>query len=263
MKDAEEERPARPLEGRTALITGGGHGIGVSVAFALARAGARVALVGRPEEGLSGAVGALPHQKDGAVVIDADLAAPETPQRVLDTAVDRLGRVDILVTGATAENHTASHELTPDEADELWALNLRTPLLLSGRTAAHMASHGGGSIVTISSAVADEPAVTHQSLDAATHGSVDAVTKALAEEWGGKKVRVNAVRPVLTAPVPTAGLFGDPCLERTLSARARSFRGGTADDVAEAVLYLASPASSSVTGQTLSVDREWTATPVR
>lgn len=257
MNDVSEGLPARPLEGRTAVITGGGRGIGASVAALLARAGARVALVGRHEETLSAVAAGLPGQADGAVVIPLDLTAPDSPRQVMETAVDRLGRVDILVNAAGAENFTASHELTAEEADELWALNLRTPLLLAGRAAAHMASNGGGSIVNISSDIGSERSISHQSLYSATKGGVDAITRALAAEWGGSNVRVNAVRPAVTRTDMSAAVFADAQLEKTLTAQYALGRLGEPDDIADAVLFFASPASSFVTGQTLSVDGGW------
>ncbi|MFF4903205.1 SDR family NAD(P)-dependent oxidoreductase [Streptomyces sp. NPDC001068] len=262
VENAAEDPSGRPLEGRTAVVTGGGRGIGASIAARLARAGARLALAGRDKETLSAVAAALPGQGAGAVVLPVDLTRADGPRQVMETAVDRLGRVDILVNAAGAENFTASHELTAEEADELWALNLRAPLLLSGRVAAHMAAGGGGSIVNISSVIGSERAISHQSLYAATKGGVDALTRALAAEWGGARVRVNAVRPAVTRSDMSAAIFADPQLERTLTAQYALGRLGEPADIAEAVLYFASPASSFVTGQTLSVDGGWISTLV-
>ncbi|MFJ1765389.1 SDR family NAD(P)-dependent oxidoreductase [Amycolatopsis sp. NPDC088138] len=247
--------PAHPLAGRTALITGGGRGVGASVAGLLATAGARIVLTGRSAESLQAVADGLP---GGAEIIPADLAAAGEPERVLDAAIGRAGRLDVLVNNAGAENFTAADQLTEAEADELWRLNSRAPLLLAGRAAAHMAGHGGGSIVNVSS-VLSRRAVAGQTLYATTKGAVDGLTRALAAEWGPQGVRVNAVSPSVTRTDMSAAAFTDPDLNRILTAQYALSRLGEPEDVAQAVLFFASPASSFVTGQLLSVDGGWEA----
>ncbi|WP_018569541.1 SDR family NAD(P)-dependent oxidoreductase [Streptomyces sp. PsTaAH-124] len=256
MSEQPEGLPTRPLEGKVAVVTGGGRGIGAAVAVLLARAGARLALVGRTEETLARTARELP--AESAVVV-ADLSLPEAPAQVMEAVLARFGRVDVLVNNAAAENFTASHELTPAEADQLWGLNARTPLLLGGLAAAHMAARGGGSIVNISSDVGSVRGIPNQSLYAATKGAVDGATRSLAAEWGERGVRVNAVRPAVTDTDMSAAVFADPHLERALTAQYALGRMGRPEDIAEAVLFFASPASSFVTGQILSVDGGWIA----
>lgn len=256
MSELFEGLPSRPLEGRTAVVTGGGRGIGASVAVLLARAGARLALVGRREESLLRTARELP---GGAETIPVDLSMPEAPELVVETAIRRLGRVDVLVNNAAAENFTASHELTVAEADELWALNTRAPLLLGGRAAEHMASLGGGSIVNVSSDIGSLRGMPGQSLYAATKGGLDGVTRSLAAEWGPGGVRVNAVRPAVINTDMSAAVRADPELHTALSSQYPLGRLGEPEEVAQAVLFFASPASSYVTGQILSVDGGWLA----
>ncbi|GII54321.1 gluconate 5-dehydrogenase [Planotetraspora thailandica] len=262
MKAAAPGLPTHPLAGRTALVTGGGRGIGASVAALLARSGARLALVGRDEKSLAAVARTLSGDAGDTVTIPADLSRPEAPAEVMDIAIRRLGRVDVLVNCAGAENFTPSHELTPQEADALWALNCRAPLLLGGRAAAHMAANGGGSIVNISSVVGSERSMPNQSLYAATKGGVDAVTRSLAAGWGPKGVRVNAVRPAVTRSDMSAAIFADSQWEKALSAQYALGRLGEPEDIAQAVLFFATDASSYVTGQTLSVDGGWISTLV-
>ncbi|MEV0850134.1 SDR family oxidoreductase [Streptomyces sp. NPDC049954] len=153
--------------------------------------------------------------------------------------------------------HEASHELTVAEVDELWALNTRAPLLLGGRAAAHMASLGGGSIVNVSSDIGSVRGLPGQSLYAATKGGLDGVTRSLAAEWGPDGIRVNAVRPAVTNTDMSAAVWADPELHRALSSQYPLGRLGEPEEVAQAVLFFASPASSYVTGQILSVDGGW------
>jgi NAD(P)-dependent dehydrogenase (short-subunit alcohol dehydrogenase family) len=240
MDSENEGLPKRPLIGKTAVVTGGGRGIGASIATLLARAGAQVALVGRSEASLRAVAEKLPNN---AEIIVADLSQPDAPAEVINNAA--------------GENFTASHELTAQEIDELWALNGRAPLILGGKIAAHMASIGGGSIVNISSVIGSERSIANQSLYAATKGGVDAITRSLAAEWGRKGVRVNAVRPAVTRSDMSATIFADPEIEKLLSAQYALGRLGEPEDIAQAVLFFATEASSYITGQTLSVDGGW------
>lgn len=248
-----------PLAGKTAVVTGGGRGIGASIATLLSRAGAQVALVGRSEETLRATAADLPKETE---VIAADLTNPGAPATVFATAVERLGQIDVLVNNAGAENFTAADQLTAEEADDLWALNTRAPLLLAGLAAAHMAANGGGSIVNIGSVIGSERSIANQVLYSVTKGGIDGLTRSLAAEWGPRGVRVNAVRPAVTRSDMSAAIFTNPELEQTLAAQYALGRMGEGEDIAEAVLYFATPASSFVTGQTLSVDGGWISTLV-
>ncbi|MEV1154785.1 SDR family oxidoreductase [Micromonospora chokoriensis] len=254
-----EGLPIHPLAGRTALITGGGRGVGASVARLFATAGARLALTGRSEESLRKVADSL---QDGAVIIPSDLSRDGETERLFDATLARLGQLDILVNNVGALNFTQSQKLTEAEADGLWRLNARSPLILAGRAAEHMASRGGGSIVNLSSVIGSERAIANQTLYGATKAAVDGMTLAMAAEWGPKGVRVNAVRPAVTNTDMSAPIFADPEWKNTLTAQYALGRLGEPEDIAQAVLFFASPASSFVTGQLLSVDGGWISTLV-
>ncbi|MBQ1017612.1 SDR family oxidoreductase [Micromonospora sp. D93] len=254
-----EGLPIHPLAGRTALITGGGRGVGASVARLFATAGARLALTGRSEESLRKVADSL---QDGAVIIPSDLSRDGETERLFDATLARLGQLDILVNNVGALNFTQSQKLTEAEADDLWRLNARSPLILAGRAAEHMASRGGGSIVNLSSVIGSERAIANQTLYGATKAAVDGMTLAMAAEWGPKGVRVNAVRPAVTNTDMSAPIFADPEWKKTLTAQYALGRLGEPEDIAQAVLFFASPASSFVTGQLLSVDGGWISTLV-
>jgi NAD(P)-dependent dehydrogenase (short-subunit alcohol dehydrogenase family) len=247
--------PAHPLTGKTAVITGGGRGIGASTALLLACAGARIALVGRREESLKTVADSLPGT---TVVIPADLSRPEAPEEVWEALIAQLGQVDVLVNNAgQLGSLTPVQDMTAEEADALWALNTRAPLLLGAKAAAHMASVGGGSIVNVTSAVGSDRSMANVSLYATTKGAVDALTLALAAEWGTANVRVNAVRPAVARTDFSRAITENPALEEMLTKEYVLGRLGEPEDIAQAILFFASPASSYVTGQLLSVDGGW------
>jgi NAD(P)-dependent dehydrogenase (short-subunit alcohol dehydrogenase family) len=222
----------------------------------LAAAGARVALVGRDKDRLAATAADLPYEPP---VIPADLADPEEPLAALETAVEGLGRLDILVNNAGISSPGASHLLTAADLDRVLAVNLRAPLLLAGHAAPHIAAAGGGCIVFISSALSNR-GNTGTSLYAATKGGLDAAARALAAEWGPSGVRVNTVRPGVTRSDMTAALVNAPAVQAAYLKRIPLGRVGEPADVAEAVLYLSSPASAYVTGQLIDVEGGWGAT---
>jgi NAD(P)-dependent dehydrogenase (short-subunit alcohol dehydrogenase family) len=247
---------ARPLEGRAALVTGAGRGLGAAIARRLDAAGARVALVGRDRETLEAAAATLANEP---VVLPADLAEPEAPHAVLADALAALGRLDVLVNNAGVAHGGPAHELDAAEVDGVLALNVRAPLLLAGAAAERMARSGGGSIINISSALA-RLGIPQNSVYAATKGAVEAATRALAAEWGPQGVRVNAIRPAVTRSDMSAPLLADPAVIGTYLTRVPLGSVGEAEDIAAAVQFLATDEAGYVTGQTLDVDGGWGAT---
>lgn len=239
-----------PLRGQRVLVTGGGRGLGAVISRRLADAGARVAITGRDPASLQQHAAQLPNDP---VIVAGDLADPAGPQAVLSQVLGQLGGLDALVNNAGVFHHGPSEQLTADGIDALFAVNVRGPLLLAAATAAHLADHGGGSIVNISSGLGATGSADG-SLYAASKGAVDAFTRALAAEWGPRLVRVNAVRAGLLRSDSTRFLTDNEQLlhryERTVPLR----RLGENEDVAEAVLFLISPASTYVAGQILNVD---------
>lgn len=242
--------PRQPLHGQRALVTGGGRGLGTSIAAHLARAGARVAITGRDAGSLHRQAAQLP---GGTVTVSADLADPAGPQRMLTEVVDQLGGLEILVNNAGVFHHGPSDQLSAADIDALLAVNTRGPLLLAAAAAAYMADHDGGSIVNISSGLGHIGSAGG-SLYAASKGGLDAITRALAAEWGPRRVRVNAVRSGLLRSDATRPLTQDDELRQHYEATVPLRRLGEIDDVAQAVLFLASPAAAYITAQVLDVD---------
>ncbi|MEU4563527.1 SDR family NAD(P)-dependent oxidoreductase [Actinoplanes sp. NPDC023936] len=242
------------LAGKTALVTGGGRGIGAAISRRLARAGARVALLGSGADHLTRLAAELPHDP---VVVQADLARPGAPLTALREATERLGRLDILVNNAGFGTFGASDEVTPEAFDAFMAVNLRAPLLLAGHAARHMADNGGGSIVNISSGIGPS-GNTGWVLYATAKGGMEAATRTLTAEWGPHNVRCNVVRPAL---IRTSEAWPPPGWDENVrddylrSVPLRRMQEAT--DVAEAVLFLAGDTGRNISGAFLDVDGGW------
>ncbi|MET7992569.1 SDR family oxidoreductase [Amycolatopsis sp. NPDC005232] len=241
------------LTGRTALVTGASRGIGAAVSRVLSEAGARVVLVGRYAQTLAAVARELPGDAD---VVAADLARPDAPAEILAAA----GPVDVLVNNAGSGTGAGfADRLQLADVDEAWAVYLRAPIVLSGLAAAGMAARGGGSVVTLSSGAAHQ-GLPGLSVYSGLRAGAEAATRALAAEWGSRGVRFNAVSPGAVRTTLGAWIVDDDSARAKYLETVPLGRVGEPDDVAAAVLFFASPASSYITGQTLAVDGGWVTT---
>ncbi len=239
------------LDGRTAIVTGAGRGIGAAVAGALDAAGARVALVSRTASELEKVAGGLTNDP---VVIAADLGTPDGPGFAAARALDAFGgRLDVLVNNAGAVLRKDTEDLTVEELDTLWAVNVRSVLLLCRAVLGAMVASGGGSIVNVSSisAVRGTP---RRAAYAATKAALDGMTRSLAMEYGPRRVRVNSVAPGAIETDMWRAPLAQPGVREQLEGHVALRRLGLADDIAPVIVFLASDASQYMTGETLSVD---------
>jgi len=238
------------LDGRTALITGASRGIGAACARAMGLAGARLLLTSRRDFALQEVADEFPGSAD---FFPADLTEDGAAERVADWALKVSGdTVDVLVNNAGAPLSRRARNLTGAQVDRAIALNLRAPLLLSVRLGREMVKSRYGSIINITSVAASQ-GMPYQAAYAATKGGLESMTRSLAAEWGPAGVRVNSIAP---GPIDTEAW------REELPAEARSAverlvplrRSGQPDDIAAAVVFLASDASSFVTAQVITVD---------
>jgi len=202
------EQLTHPLTGKTVLVTGGGRGLGAAISRRVAAAGARVALVGRNKDRLQEVADGLPHDP---LIVPADLGEPDAPLAVLDQVISVFGTLDVLVNNAGLGHVGSSDQLTPREVGQVLGLNARAALLLAGHAAGHMARSGGGSIVTISSALSNRGNPMN-SLYSASKGALDAAARALAapgdleraQQAGQREFKqiVEALRPPKPPPPP-------------------------------------------------------------
>jgi NAD(P)-dependent dehydrogenase (short-subunit alcohol dehydrogenase family) len=244
------------LDGRTAVVTGGGRGIGAGIALALAEAGARVAIVGRNADSLAEVAAAATGE---ITAITADLADPAAPASVADRAFNALGDVDVLVNNAGVGDSATVADYTPAGIDAVLALNVRAPLLLSGLFGRRMADRGAGSIVNVSSALAGL-GMPANAVYAASKGALDAATRALAAELGPKGVRVNTIRPAVTRSDMSDAIVSDAAVAKAYLEGVAVKRFGEPSDIGAAVVFLASDGAAYLTGQVIDVDGGWSTT---
>lgn len=242
--------PDLPLEDRTALVTGASRGIGAAIARALDRAGARVAVAGRHRETLDAVAGSLSHRP---VVLETDLADPDSPTSLADRATEALGAVDVLVNNAAIARRLPTEELDAGTIDALYAVNVRAPLLLVARLATGMKARRRGSIVNLSS-VSGLVGTPNRAAYAATKGAIDAATRSLAMELGPYGVRVNSVAPGVVDTDMWAANKSVPGVLEAVEAQTALRRWARPEDIAEVVVFLASDAARFVTAETVTAD---------
>jgi NAD(P)-dependent dehydrogenase (short-subunit alcohol dehydrogenase family) len=239
------------LDGRVALVTGASTGIGVEIARTFAAVGAKVVLVARRESLLADAVDSIRAVGGEALAIPADITDPEACDRAASSAIEHFGRLDVLVNNAGIGTAVPALKEEPAAFRRVVDINLNGTYYMSQACARKMAP--GSSIVNVSSALALTTAGLPQAAYAASKAAVLGLTRDLAQQWSGRKgIRVNAVAPGFVSTEMTSS-FPAGYMESQV-ARFPISRPGDTHEIATAVLFLASNASSYVTGTTLSVD---------
>ncbi|ABS01691.1 2-deoxy-D-gluconate 3-dehydrogenase [Kineococcus radiotolerans] len=244
------------LTGRTALVTGGGRGLGLGISTSLLRAGADVVVLGRgaPAADLAEEAARCGRRLVHHAVDLADAAA------VAATAAAVLAehRVDVLVNNAGTQERHPAVEFPLDAFDRVLDVNLRAVFQLCQLFGAPMLERGEGRVVNIASLLSFQGGLTVPAY-AASKGAVAQLTKALCNEWAGRGVGVNAVAPGYMATDMNEALLADPVRREQLSVRIPAGRWGTPQDVGDVVVFLASPAAAYVHGHVLAVDGGWLA----
>jgi NAD(P)-dependent dehydrogenase (short-subunit alcohol dehydrogenase family) len=238
------------LSGRTALVTGASRGIGAAIARGLDRAGARVALAARTRADLDAVAAELEHDP---VVLEADLANPDAPARLVAAASEQLGEIDVLVNNAAAAARLPTSETSAELVDLLYAVNVRAPLLLIAALIPSMIERRSGAIINISSgsAVVGTP---NRAAYAASKGAIDAATRSLAIELGRHGIRVNSVAPGVVDTDLWARNKAIPGVIEHVEALTALRRWGVPDEIADVVVFLASDGARFITGETICVD---------
>ena len=243
------------LTGKTAVVTGGGRGIGFEIAEGLAEAGARVAVTGRRRQWLDPAAEKLRAISGDALSVEADVSEPADVAEIVRRVLERFGGIDILVNNAGISWGSPSLTHPLDKWQSVLAVNLTGVWLMSQAAAPPMIERGGGAIVNVSSITGQlglAPELQDTVSYNASKGGVDALTRDLAVKWARHGIRVNAVAPGYFPTRLTEYLVST--VEERMKAMSPMQRLGQEGELKGAVVFLCSRAASFVTGQVLNVD---------
>jgi NAD(P)-dependent dehydrogenase (short-subunit alcohol dehydrogenase family) len=218
------------LKGKAAVVTGGARGIGAATARLLRDAGARVE------------------------VLDLESGCDVTDEQAVKAAYARIGEIDILVNNAGRAIRKNALEISREEWQAVQDLNITATFLCSRLAHPYMKRRGGGAIVNLASIMGLSGGIYPNASYQASKGAVVNLTRALALEWAGDNIRVNAVAPTFVRTELTSVIFSNPEMLKTVMSHTPLGRLPEVDDIAAAILYLCSPAARCVTGITLPVD---------
>jgi NAD(P)-dependent dehydrogenase (short-subunit alcohol dehydrogenase family) len=241
------------LQGRRALVTGASRGIGAEIAAVLADAGADVAIVGRDETGLEATKRTVADKGRRCVVIEADLRTAEGPRAAGRKALESFGTVDVLVNNAGVFPRATLLEATLEDWEETQAVNLRAPFLLAQVIAPAMIAQRRGKVINISSLAAQVGCEGHAAYSA-SKGGLNMLTRVMAAEWGPFNIQTNAVAPTVVLTDMGKQAWGDEAKAAPVKARIPLRRFGEPLEIADLVLFLASPASDFICGEVILID---------
>ena len=249
--------PIFSLEGKTALVTGGGRGIGRAIAVAFAQSGADVAVASRTESELQETADEIRTTGRKVFTFPADLRQSGAPARLVDAVIENLGKLDILVTSSGTIIRKPSFDMTEDEWHTVVDLNLKARFFLSKAAAVHLREKGG-SIIHIAS-LSTFFGIPNQMPYVSSNGGVGALTRAQSAEWAEYQIRVNAIAPGSILTRQTENLLSDPQIRASRLNKIPLNRFGQPEDIAGAAVFLASDAAAYITGHILVVDGGWLA----
>jgi NAD(P)-dependent dehydrogenase (short-subunit alcohol dehydrogenase family) len=256
---AVEVLPSFGLEGQVALVTGAARGLGRAIAVALAHAGADVAVGLRSLDTAAEVVAGVEAEGRRCLPLAMDVLDLEQVRSAVREAASEMGRLDILVNNVGLGPSNLAVDVTVEDFDLTVDVNLKGTFFASQAAARIMIPQGFGRIINLSSQ-AGFVALPTESVYCMTKAAIAHLTKCLAIEWGVHGITVNGVAPTFIRTPGTKAALSDPAFERDVTERiAALHRIGEPMDVAGVVVFLASPAASLITGETILVDGGWTA----
>jgi 3-oxoacyl-[acyl-carrier protein] reductase len=238
------------LAGKVALVTGAAKGIGAAIAKALGAAGASVVVnYASDKKGADAVVASIAKAGGKAVAVQSDVSSSVGAQTVVDTAIEKFGRLDVLVNNAGIYQFTPLEDVDEASFHRMFNTNVLGVLLTTRAAAKHLGE--GSSIINIGSVVS-RITPPHSAVYTATKGAVDAITGVLSRELGARKIRVNALNPgiVETEGTHSAGFIGSDFEKETVKITPLG-RTGKPEDIAKIAVFLASDASAWLTGEHL------------
>lgn len=246
------------LAGRRALVTGASKGIGLETCKVLADAGADIAAVGRDQAGLAEAKAAVEAKGRRCVAITADMATPEGPVEAAKQALAAFGTIDILVNNAGIALIDTLMDAKVEDWDATMAVNLRAPFLLARALVPQMIAQNWGKIINVSSQAGVIGLDGHGAY-CASKGGLNMLTKVMTVEWAKHNIQINTVCPTVILTPMGEQVWGQPEKGDPMKAKIPGGRFGKPMEVADAILFLASPASGMICGHDLLIDGGYTA----
>jgi len=254
-----EALPRFDLQGKIALVTGAARGLGRAIALALAEAGADVALGLRDASSDSGVTAEIVARGRRPLPLQMEMTRPEQVRQAVEATVQYFGRLDILVNNAGIAPDNLAENVTEEDFDRTLAINLKGTFFACQAAGQIMIRQKSGCIINMSSQAAFA-ALPTESVYCMTKAGISHLTKCLAVEWGKYNINVNAVAPTFIHTPGTEPALADAAFRQDVIDRiAALHRIGEPVEVAGAVVFLASPAASLITGHTLVIDGGWTA----
>jgi 3-oxoacyl-[acyl-carrier protein] reductase len=248
------ERAAFRLDGQVAMVTGGGRGIGAAIAKVFAASGASVAVANRTGEAAEQIADEIGAAGNVARAYTLDVGARDAIHATIERVAADFGRLDIVVHNAGVNPWSSVDAMTPEMLEETLAVNLKACFYLAQAAAPHLRRQGGGRILVTSSVTGPRVAMPKAAHYAASKGGVNGFIRAAALEYARDRITVNGVEPGFIAKPGRGTLLKDPERVQRITRYIPLGEMGVPEDVAYAMLYLASPAGRYVTGQTIVVD---------
>jgi 2-dehydro-3-deoxy-D-gluconate 5-dehydrogenase len=252
--------PSMKVEGKVAVVTGAGTGLGKSIALALAEAGAGVIVTELPSrmEDAKRTAKLIREAGHNALTVSLDVTSLKSIQHMVEKAIQRFGQIDILVNNAGINIPKLALEVTEEDWDRILSVNLKGVFFCSQAVGREMVRRRSGKIINIASQNGVIGYYERAAYCSSKAGVVN-LTRVLALEWAAYHINVNAVGPTFILTPLTEKMFEDRSFSREVLRRIPMGRLGKPEDVAGAVVFLASPAADMITGHTLLVDGGWTA----
>ena len=251
-------KPCFDLEGKAALVCGASGGLGEACARLIAQAGAKQVLASNEGDKLAVLAEELDSLGGGCSFVELDLTDEKEAQALVETAVERMGRLDILVNAQGINRPQKAEDVTPANWDAVLKINLRSVFFLSQAAGRQMIKQKYGRIVSISSQ-AGTVALPLRSAYCTSKAGVDHLAKELAVEWAPYNITVNTVAPTFVETNLVVDMFKDPAFKQYVLDNIPLGRMAYPEEIGAAVLYLVSDMAAMITGHTLLVDGGWSA----